>query len=43
MKSVLVAQRFDLGQLGDLVNQRSRVITGEGLDRSDGKPWACNR
>ena len=31
MKSVLVDQRFDLGQLGDLVNQRSRVITGQGL------------
>ena len=31
MKSVLVDQRFDLGQLGDLVNQRSRVVTGQGL------------
>ena len=43
MKSVLVDQRFDLGQLGDLVNQRSRVITGQGFIRSDGNPWAYNR
>ena len=31
MESVLVDQRLDLGQFGDLVNQGSRVITDQGV------------
>ena len=43
MKSVLVDQRFDLGGLRRPGEPKEPGHHRPGLDRSDGKPWACNR